>query len=266
MNTNSWGFSQWSITNLVYRLLSATWTSLPRSLRYRLWVKLEKIGAGRYGQSSSAQRLPFGMYLKRTRTLEDTRLTRLAEGHATQFVRSHTILPIPWVIDILDYRDEILLVISRLPGERLGEVLPSTSSTDEVHIALQLRPLLEQLRAIPAPNPIVCGFGCNPIYCRRLSMEQYPYGPFSSVDMFHRSLVEHGRLDVTRMSEADVDVEGCIRSSHERRHRICFTHNDLHPHNILVDQDFNITGIIDWESAGWMPEYWSVHRDRGRCR
>jgi len=34
-----------------------------------------------------------------------------------------------------------------------------------------------------------------------------------------------------------------------------FTHGDLSSLNILVRGD-KITGIIDWETAGWYPSYW----------
>ena len=53
-------------------------------------------------------------------------------------------------------------------------------------------------------------------------------------------------------------VHDTIREVHARDYRICLTHNDLGPHNILVDDDWNITGIVDWESCAWMPEYWWV--------
>jgi serine/threonine protein kinase len=39
-------------------------------------------------------------------------------------------------------------------------------------------------------------------------------------------------------------------------HRIVFTHGDLKPHNILVDDKGHLSGFLDWESAGWHPEYW----------
>jgi Phosphotransferase enzyme family len=35
-----------------------------------------------------------------------------------------------------------------------------------------------------------------------------------------------------------------------------FTHADIAPRNILVDESHRITGIIDWEKAGWYPRYW----------
>lgn len=38
-------------------------------------------------------------------------------------------------------------------------------------------------------------------------------------------------------------------------HSVVFTHGDLYRHNILV-HDGRLSGIIDWECAGWLPEYW----------
>ena len=37
-------------------------------------------------------------------------------------------------------------------------------------------------------------------------------------------------------------------------HRITFTLGDLLPHNMLV-KDGHISGIVDWETAGWLPLY-----------
>jgi aminoglycoside phosphotransferase len=44
--------------------------------------------------------------------------------------------------------------------------------------------------------------------------------------------------------------------SHQIKHNIVFTHGDLNLRNILVDDAGRITGIVDWESARWFPEYW----------
>ena len=38
-------------------------------------------------------------------------------------------------------------------------------------------------------------------------------------------------------------------------HRIVFTYADLTQHNIIV-RDNHIVGLIDWQYAGWFPEYW----------
>ncbi|KAK0452010.1 uncharacterized protein EV420DRAFT_702583 [Desarmillaria tabescens] len=39
-------------------------------------------------------------------------------------------------------------------------------------------------------------------------------------------------------------------------HKLCFSHCDLNKTNILVAEDGRLAAIIDWEAAGWFPEYW----------
>ncbi|KAJ5114412.1 hypothetical protein NUU61_000171 [Penicillium alfredii] len=41
-----------------------------------------------------------------------------------------------------------------------------------------------------------------------------------------------------------------------RSERSLFTHADIAPRNVMVDEQNHITGILDWEWAGWYPEYW----------
>lgn len=36
-----------------------------------------------------------------------------------------------------------------------------------------------------------------------------------------------------------------------------FSHADIGPHNIMFDEKaLKITGLIDWERAGWYPDCW----------
>lgn len=44
---------------------------------------------------------------------------------------------------------------------------------------------------------------------------------------------------------------------------ITFTHGDLNLGNILVQGapgSYNIVGVIDWEHAGWYPEFWEYFK------
>ncbi|KAL2829273.1 kinase-like protein [Aspergillus cavernicola] len=41
-----------------------------------------------------------------------------------------------------------------------------------------------------------------------------------------------------------------------RSYRSVFTHGDIAARNIMVDDDNNVIGILDWEFAGWYPDYW----------
>ena len=99
------------------------------------------------------------------------------------------------------------------------------------------------------------------MYCERISLGSYPAGPWDSVDDFHKELMLRALpLNIPKDVNAE-EVNDVIRRAHLRRHRICLTHNDLGPHNVLVDEKWNITGIVDWEASAWMPEYWCVSRE-----
>ena len=47
-----------------------------------------------------------------------------------------------------------------------------------------------------------------------------------------------------------------VVNSHRQHYATKFTHGDFAPRNIMVKRDGTITAIIDWDSAGWFPEYW----------
>ncbi|PBK65715.1 hypothetical protein ARMSODRAFT_978167 [Armillaria solidipes] len=41
-----------------------------------------------------------------------------------------------------------------------------------------------------------------------------------------------------------------------KQHRLCFSHLNLTRENILVTGDGRLATIINWEVAGWFPDYW----------
>lgn len=48
---------------------------------------------------------------------------------------------------------------------------------------------------------------------------------------------------------------GSAKRMQSRKHAIVYTHGDLKHHSIMIHNG-HISGFIDWESAGWYPEYW----------
>ena len=48
------------------------------------------------------------------------------------------------------------------------------------------------------------------------------------------------------------------------RNEIVFTHGDLDPRNILVEEG-HVTGIVDWEQSGWYPGYWEYVKAMWGC-
>ncbi|KAL1984305.1 hypothetical protein VTN96DRAFT_9263 [Rasamsonia emersonii] len=71
-------------------------------------------------------------------------------------------------------------------------------------------------------------------------------GPFNQESDFNNHLVHKYVGSTTREEIAPV---------HSRQHQSFFTHADFHPSNILIDRG-RLSGIIDWECAGYFPAYW----------
>ncbi|KAB8067421.1 hypothetical protein BDV29DRAFT_186194 [Aspergillus leporis] len=80
------------------------------------------------------------------------------------------------------------------------------------------------------------------------------------------------RLRQTETSSYAQLLRGMINSTlHD--HRTVFTHGDIQPKNIMVERvgardgcpNFKIT-LIDWEAAGWYPEYWDYCSATISCR
>jgi hypothetical protein len=152
-----------------------------------------------------------------------------------EFVRQHTSIPIPSVFEI--YVDE----------------------NEEARRATQadLRSYLDELWTVPSPTPTYIG-SCSggSAYDHRLN-NGHPCRPFASVSDFHDFLV--------------VPVARCPRQELIKHYRqqpadnrgVVFTHADLCGDHIFVEPTTGrITGIIDWEMAGWWPAYWEYTKSR----
>lgn len=214
---------------------------------------LQNIGKRLYGKpwyddTETIQRLPFGLYLK---CYSEADLAR-NEFNALKMVRQHTSIPVPQAVDvILEHGDpndpSSYLLMTEFPGLPLSRCQYVLSEMDIEQIANQLKNYIAQLRDIPrlpkSDFPIcnTLGEACRDHRIRHADA----VGPFADEAAFSQFL---------RFSDDPA----------RRGHRSLFAHADLNPRNILVDQTvqsdgtvaWNITGIVDWETAGYYPEYW----------
>ncbi|KAI8970767.1 kinase-like domain-containing protein [Trametes punicea] len=231
------------------------WLLFPSKLRMAAYDVLIKVGKCMYGRPASASaiyRLPFGLYLRYPGHLATCR----NEFNALQLVRQHTSIPAPEALDLVVKKsgtsgapgdDDAYLLITRLPGVPLASCQDVLSDADCRRIATQMKDYLSQLRTIPKtvnPDMAICntlGEACSDPRLRGWE----PMGPFRDEAAF--SAIMRFPDDPAR-----------------RGHKIVFTHADLNPRNILVDRivqpdgshGWQVTGIVDWETAGYYPEYW----------
>ncbi|OQE08608.1 hypothetical protein PENVUL_c009G00351 [Penicillium vulpinum] len=145
--------------------------------------------------------------------------------------------------------------MTRVPGEELGRVYETLNDEDKNSILEELKSYLETMRAESSPwgGKRICSLQGTSI--RSVRVPNHFAGPFESEVDFNEYLIlpawSGGFSSDTKYNDA-LNRAKTIRSL---PHRIVFTHGDLKHHNIVV-QGGKITSLLDWESAGWYPEYW----------
>ncbi|KAF8851619.1 kinase-like protein [Acephala macrosclerotiorum] len=233
-NTDSSPFTQTITTAFL-----AIWSKFPGFIRFQTYRILRTAGSYLYGSPNTGiQRLPFGMYLKHGPEFHAER--HVGEFNALKLVRSQTCIPVPHPIDLLLSRTESFLVTSRIEGELAGLAVDECSDEEMHQMAQDLRSWIAELHAIKMDRNskyAITNATGGPCLDYRIGGD--PVGPFPSEKEFSESL----RLGILP------DL------MHRTDHKIVFTHADLNMRNILV-KDGRISGIVDWENAGFFPEYW----------
>ncbi|KAH7370217.1 kinase-like domain-containing protein [Rhexocercosporidium sp. MPI-PUGE-AT-0058] len=202
----------------IFNISLAIWSKFPDFIRFQTYRFLRTTGAYLYGSTKTGvQRLPFGMYLK----------------HGPQYhVKRHA--------GEFNALKLYLLVISRLEGEPAGLALDKCSDEEMYQIGQDLRSWIAELHAITIdrdPKYAITNASGGPCLDYRIGGD--PVGPFPSENEFSESL----RLGI---------LPDLV---HRTDHQIVFTHADLNLRNILV-KDGKLSGIVDWENAGFFSEYW----------
>ncbi|EPS94010.1 hypothetical protein FOMPIDRAFT_1135063, partial [Fomitopsis schrenkii] len=147
------------------------------------------------------------------------------------------------------------ILMTRIPGVTLDTVMGTLSESELSTIASELEYYIQHMRSFASPyGSSVCGVDGGSIRSPRVSGQLIEPSP--DLRSFHHELLLPasirwwvGKEDRFRQHVATYE------NMFSMPHSIVFTHGDLMNHNIMV-QDGHITGIIDWEAAGWLPDYW----------
>lgn len=169
----------------------------------------------------------------------------MEESKALVFA-SNLQLPVPNVLEAVVRNGSTSILMDYIDGECLEDIWPQMSTEEKMGIAQQLRRIISAMRAV-SPSQQTIG-GCEgPVHdCRQFS--DYSGGPFHNEADFNNFI-----LDLIKSTP--VLIRSSLAQSLRTDHRILFTHGDLTPRNLLV-KDGHICGLLDWEYAGWYPEYW----------
>jgi len=147
--------------------------------------------------------------------------------------------------------------MERLTRIELGKAWPAMCENARDRTINELKSYLEQLHAI-RPLAYEAGWigSCSkgPAYDHRLD-DMSTCGPWTSVGEYHDFLVAPVK------ASPRPDWVAKFRSKLPDSHGIAFAHADLSWENILVDPDSGkVTGILDWEMAGFWPGWWEYRK------
>ncbi|KAI9163916.1 hypothetical protein HJFPF1_05548 [Paramyrothecium foliicola] len=146
------------------------------------------------------------------------------------------------------------ILMTRIPGEQLDDVYHELRETKRTAIVDEISRMVEIMRAWKSPWGLrICRISGGSI--RSIRVPNHQVGPCESEKDFNDYLLAAASPHSFKSREDFQSSLQVARRLNEVRHRIVFTHGDFFLHNILVDNG-HVTGFIDWESAGWYPEYW----------
>ncbi|OJD12940.1 hypothetical protein ACJ73_09271 [Blastomyces percursus] len=171
-----------------------------------------------------------------------------AEAHTLQTVEKFTRIPAPRAIDVLETQHFSYLLMTRVPGRPIGQMINSMTDEQMEQVVADLKHYISELRRIPRTKTSefqICNSMGGGILDWRIPDSQRKEIRFSTESEFNKYLTDPFWDEIRKRAAV----------SHNVHHDIVFTHGYLNPRNILAENG-KITGIVDWENAGWFPEYW----------
>lgn len=182
----------------------------------------------------------------------------LTEAATMVFVATHTNIPVPRVHCAFTRKNVTYIVMERVPGQTFAAAWPTLSGPESEALFLQLRHLLEHMRALAPPGSAIQSCVRGPLFDSRIP-QRPTFGPFPSTRDFHVWLREGLTADMDNPGHvSDKEWAEIMRmvaaQDQEWDEPPVFTHGDLSPFNIMV-QNGKISAIIDWEFSGWLPRY-----------
>ncbi|KAI9826020.1 MAG: hypothetical protein M1826_006818 [Phylliscum demangeonii] len=181
-----------------------------------------------------------------------------SEETAMKLVERYTNAPVSQILFAFHQPDVDVGVIgmSFIPGVTLKSVWDNVEESSKERICRQIWDLIVEWRMIPPQPELSHLFQCladgsaateDPLL---KDLETPPTPLLTDQDVRSRIYRRYRHFHGERYADTLPDMLPRSRQS-------VFTHGDIAPRNILVDSGtYEVTGVVDWECAGWYPDYW----------
>lgn len=172
------------------------------------------------------------------------------------WVAENTTIPIPKIYEA-KYEDGklVAIIMEYIPGIALSKVWNDFTDVEKETTKRELQDYMAQLR-IPRGNYVGAANQGQAIIG---NLGDLDCGPFDSVEQFNEFIL------ATTYEGFPEGFKDDFRAVIGRDHEIVFTHGDFYPRNILVDDDGHVKAILDWEHAGWYPDYFEMFLSLSWC-
>ena len=226
MTAKAWPFWQW----LKRRLEDVTFPIRMRMGRKIMWDENRKI-----------------VQISRTELVKGP--CREQELEAMQYVAAKTHVLLPRVHRTYRRNDGLYIAMDFVRGERLDHLWSRLTDAEGRCWVQRIWTQLQELRAHVPPSELdvaVASISGGSICDGILSQEAV--GPFETIRQFRMFLRQSPNLREYSKIWDRPELDDCFRS--------VLAHADVSARNIIVRSSDGQPVIIDWEFAGWWPEYW----------
>ncbi|KAE8148037.1 kinase-like domain-containing protein [Aspergillus avenaceus] len=163
-----------------------------------------------------------------------------AELEGLEYIAKHTSIPVPKVHRAHRVDGHLYIEMEYIQGDTLQDKWIKSrdlSVTAKQAIVKQVAAYVDELRRLEPPQKgIVASADLGKCLDVRVGFHDHLRGQ-------------------TPLEDATKVFDEAVTVCHSRQYRTCFAHADLCPRNIIV-RDGEVAAIIDWQFAGWYPEYW----------
>lgn len=237
------------LSNELKQLLPST-SNLTESV-IDLFSRAEVIFQQPWALSTMVLRVTADIVVKLSLGADDT-----DEYSALEYLQQHLPgFPFPKPHGLIKLSHYYLMFMTYIPGSDLEKAWPQLDVVQKSSISSQLNTLFLELRSLPHPENKQLG-GLQGQGCKdgrrgvRVSSK-----PIMNVNDFEDFVLRSGFPNTTQLYRSF--LQGVCPPM---PYKPVFTHGDVRPANIMVDKaesgEWKVVGIVDWERAGFYPEYW----------